>query len=390
MLDSAALYGVTLPREPRLGATVSLDDARDGDWQPRDGVEHVYIDAPFATLRVDASAARGAYVQRLGEPEEPERPSVMAEALRFWGIWVIAAALAASVLIEPVRRRRAGRWATLGLCVCAAAVNLFAVTRPAAEETPEEDGVLVEFEDGAPAVLSVAPPDGDDTDLTVVGEDGAPAPCKYNPVTRAIDARIVTGGKYYLRLSAVYFTDIKDKSAEMRQAIRVLTSRGLMDGAGERSFLPDREITRAEFLSVALRVMGMLDGEAESHFPDVLRSDWFYSVAASTEKERLIIGYDDGTFRGNAPILKAQMVAVTGSALSRVMGYPTPTETEADEILREYTDGDAIADWARESVALAARAGIVPRRADGSFDSESVMTRGDAAIMLYRLFMRMW
>jgi hypothetical protein len=159
-----------------------------------------------------------------------------------------------------------------------------------------------------------------------------------------------------------------------------------MDGADEREFLPDREITRAEFLSVVLRVMNLIDEEAESGFPDVLRSDWFYTVAASAGKERLISGYEDGTFRGNTPIQKIQMVTIAANALQRMMSYTAVDD--ADEVLNAYADGEKIANWARAGVALATRAGIVPERADGAFDGGGVMTRGDAAVMLYRMFMK--
>jgi hypothetical protein len=134
--------------------------------------------------------------------------------------------------------------------------------------------------------------------------------------------------------------------------------------------------------------MQLLDPAAESSFPDVLRSDWFYAVAASAEKERLAVGFEDGAFRGNSPIPKDQMVVIAANCLARAMDYHLTADPET--LLETYNDRDTLADWAKSGIALATQTGVVPYRADGNFDPQSAMTRGDAAIMLYRLVMKMW
>ncbi|MDR2664994.1 MAG: S-layer homology domain-containing protein [Oscillospiraceae bacterium] len=394
MMDSASQRGVRFRREPRIGVTYSSDDeARFKVESVGDlggDIDFVYLDAPFGALRLDArgSGTVGpASLRRLGADADGP-PTALSSAAAGWSIWASLAVMAVSICVEPLRRRAAMRWAVLAACLMLFSVNALTARRAAATDEPEEDGIEVEFQGDAAAILSFPIEDDRDRDLAVFNEDGEPVPCKYNPVTGMVDARVTADGKYYVALSAVYFTDIDGKSAEMRSAIRALTSRGLMAGADERKFLPDREITRAEFLSVVLRVMDLLDEDAQCSLPDVLRSDWFYSVAASAEKERLISGYEDNTFRGNEPILKVQMASIAGNALMRMMDYERPDD--ADEILRVYTDSDDIPTWARDSVALAAFTGVVPTRADGSFGGGDVMTRGDASVMLYRLFVKIW
>jgi hypothetical protein len=394
MMDSASQYGVRFRREPRIGVTRSSGDesrfAVDSIDGPGRGIDFVYLDAPFGALRLDArgdDALGTASLRRLGAAGAGQ-PTALSTAAACWSVWAALAVLAASICVEPLRRRSAARWVVLSVCLVLFAANALTAPRPGAADGPEEDGIEVKFQGGSAAILSFPIDDSRDRDLTVFNEDGEPVPCKYNPVTGMIDARVTEQGKYYIGLSAVYFTDIDGLSAQMQRAIRALTSRGLMAGADERKFLPDREITRAEFLSVVLRVMDLLDEDAQCDLPDVLRSDWFYSVAASAEKERLISGYEDNTFRGNEPILKVQMAEIAGNALMRMMDYERPGD--ADDILRVYTDGDEIAPWARDSVALAAFTGIIPTRSDGSFGGGDVMTRGDASVMLYRLFEKIW
>jgi hypothetical protein len=397
MMDSAAMYGVEFVRKLRIGATVYVDgeavvevDGRELGEAAGEQYDYVCIEAPFARLRLDArdAAGRGDVAMRdLRVPTAPEKPAVIEAALRFWSVWAILVSLIVSLAIEPLRRKAPTRWITLATCLALAGGNALSLALTREEIFVADDGVEISIAEGAPFILSLPARDEYEAELTVVDADGKPLPCKYNSLTRTVDARVNAGGKYYLRLSAVYFTDIADKSDEMRRAVRVLTSCGLMDGADERSFLPDREITRAEFASVMLRVMGLLDESAESRFTDVLRSDWFYAAAASAEKEGMISGYEDGTFRGNTPIPKEQMVTAAANALTRMMDYSAPEDEDA--ALAVYSDGAEIPRWARSGAALATRAGIVPRRGDGKFGG-GVMTRGDAAIILHRLFERIW
>lgn len=56
--------------------------------------------------------------------------------------------------------------------------------------------------------------------------------------------------------------------------------------------------------------------------------------------------------------------------------------------LTRYKDG--VVDWAQKEVALATKENLVVYRTDGTFKGSSGMTRGDAAIVVYRLFQKIW
>ena len=70
------------------------------------------------------------------------------------------------------------------------------------------------------------------------------------------------------------------------------------------------------------------------------------------------------------------------------MRYKNPSNVSG--ILSVYTDASSIAQWGREDIALATRENLVVRRNDGNFNGSATMTRGDAAIILYRMFMKIW
>jgi len=125
-----------------------------------------------------------------------------------------------------------------------------------------------------------------------------------------------------------------------------------------------------------------------SSFTDVSRNDWYYSAVATAERERLLDGFEDNTFRGNTQIPKDLMVVVTANMLIDQMGYLVPTDIEAE--LARYLDRNEIERWSEDGVSLATQSNVLIYRIDGLFAPKSIMTRGDAAIVLYRVFNKVW
>jgi hypothetical protein len=131
-----------------------------------------------------------------------------------------------------------------------------------------------------------------------------------------------------------------------------------------------------------------VDIDAESGFTDLDRSDWYYTAAAAAEREGIIHGFEDGTFRGEMDIPKDQLVVAAANTLMKRMNYKAPPDVDAE--LTRYLDRTELAAWSEGGIALATRSNVMLYRTDALFAPASVMTRGDAAIMLYRVFMKVW
>ena len=231
------------------------------------------------------------------------------------------------------------------------------------------------------------PSDGGDTTYrTVATSDGTATASKYNPATTMMDGKVNTSGTYTVKSNEKDFTDIADKSAEMQKAIRYLASKGIINGTTPTTFSPDGSINRAEIATLLVKALGKLDSTATASFSDVTKSNWFYTAAASSQRHKLINGYEDNTFRGTTNINKVQIVAVSSRVLTSEMNYKTPSNPSS--YLGKYSD--SIATWAQSEVALATKENLVVYRTDGTFSGDKAMTRGDAAIIIYRLFQRIW
>ena len=78
---------------------------------------------------------------------------------------------------------------------------------------------------------------------------------------------------------------------------------------------------------------------------------------------------------------------MSARVLKNEMRYKTPENTSEH---LTYADSADIADWAKGDVALASMANLIVKRIDEKFVGNDQMTRGDTAIILYRLFMKIW
>lgn len=237
-----------------------------------------------------------------------------------------------------------------------------------------------------PITLSLLSDSSDKTYQAVVNAEGAAIASKYNPATAVMDGKINTDGKYTVQTNQKDFTDISNKSVEMQKAIQYLASKGIINGTSSTTFSPDNTISRAQITSLLIRALGKMDNSAVADFTDVPPSAWFYAAAASSQKHGIIKGFGDKTFRGNIAINKTQIVAVSSRVLVSEMGYKTPSNTAS--YLSKYSD--SVSDWAKGEVALATRENLVVYRTDGTFSGGKNMTRGDAAVIIYRLFQKIW
>ena len=259
-----------------------------------------------------------------------------------------------------------------------------------AETLSMENALDIEIPGGSmtnPITVSLPNGSKDTTYQAIVNQStDAATTSKHNPVTDKMDGKVNTSGTYTVKTNEVDFTDISSKSTEMKEAIKYLAARGIINGTGGTNFSPDGSISRAELTALVVRALGKVDSKATTSFRDVTKANWFYAPVASSQRLGYINGFEDNTFRGTITINKEQIVVIAARVLGSEMNYKTPTNTAT--YLSKYSD--TVVSWAQPQVALATRENLVVYRTDGTFSGAKDMTRGDAAIIIYRLFQRIW
>lgn len=228
---------------------------------------------------------------------------------------------------------------------------------------------------------------GDSKYMAIVDENGNPVGGRYNPATGAIEAKITESGVYQIVNNEKDFNDIKHLSEEMQESIKILAAKGIIEGTSAKEFSPEDSISRAEVAALLLRVLSQVDPNADGGFADVKKSDWFYGTAGSAKAYGMIQGFEDNTFRGNATIAKDQILTVASRILQKEMKYIVP---EQPSEWLTFVDSASIADWAERDIALATMANIITRTHDNTIHANENMTRGDAALIIMRLFYKVW
>jgi len=194
--------------------------------------------------------------------------------------------------------------------------------------------------------------------LVIANAQGEIQTSIFNPATHTIDAMITANGIYHLRETEAHFADIAHKNPMIQAAIIQLASRGIMRGASETDFRPDSPMIIMDFEQA---LSAIFPGE--------------YTASVSTEH-----------------MTKGQMAAMIGNFLMTFMDYYPPQSIE--EILSIFEDHDTISNlhtaWEAYQIALAVQTDILLHRTDNHFAPESTVTRGDAAVLLYRLYSRVW
>ena len=98
-------------------------------------------------------------------------------------------------------------------------------------------------------------------------------------------------------------------------AITIMTELNIVKGYEDGSFKPNAPITRAEFATMASQFDKLNGGSL--NFTDVNTSHWAYPYIASAYNKGWISGYPDGSFRPEKSISREEVVSITNRMLDR-------------------------------------------------------------------------
>lgn len=186
---------------------------------------------------------------------------------------------------------------------------------------------------------------------------------------------IGTNGGAAVYAQAKTFKDISTHWA--KNDIEMMATMGYIKGS-DGQYHPDNNITRAEFVVMMVRILGLSSRDGTIlPFTDIRQTDWFAGELAAAVGNGLIEGYSDSTFRPNAYINRNEIGNIIGNLLDSNL-----TSLQATEALKEFTDD--IPQWARDKVAATVNAGIVKGFPDKTFGGSHNATRGQAATILLR------
>jgi hypothetical protein len=188
----------------------------------------------------------------------------------------------------------------------------------------------------------------------------------------------------------------------MRNSINILASKGIIIGVTEDLFAPSKTITKAEAAAFIVRLLDYygkiespkkLTGGDLGYFKDVRNSDWFYKEVYAAVKNNIVDG-TGGSFYPNGRISRLTIFEIAAEMLKKHAGINLESDENGLDYLLLFTDKyEFLFAIPREkftnSMGLVIKEELVLWRIDGRLALEETMTRGDFAVMLYRLFNKM-
>lgn len=149
---------------------------------------------------------------------------------------------------------------------------------------------------------------------------------------------------------------------------------GIVNGVSATQFMPDANVTRAEFTKMAAGIFGLTATSATSQFVDVPAGEWYaQSVIAATEAG-IVQGISDTEFGPEENITREQMATIIG----RQLGMTSSAALT-------YTDSASIEAYAVPYVAALTEAGYLTGD-NGQFNPKANATRAEAATLLDRVY----
>ena len=151
---------------------------------------------------------------------------------------------------------------------------------------------------------------------------------------------------------------------------------GYVDG----TVRPNNLITRAEVTTIFFR---LLSDESRSEFwsqtnpySDVSRNLWCNNAISTLTNAGIILGYNDGTFKPDAPITRAQLAAIAVRFSTVIY--------DGDSTFNDVPSSH----WASRYIALAEYLGWINGYRDNTFKPDQYITRAEAITLINRVLER--
>jgi len=175
------------------------------------------------------------------------------------------------------------------------------------------------------------------------------------------------------RYTTVTYVNLKS-APELNKKDHIAFMLGYPDG----SFAPDRNITRAEVATIFAHLLAdemEMDKSYPNTFVDVPEDHWCYNEIAYLQQYEIISGYEDGTFRPEAPITRAEFAAIV---------CKFENLTEGEQSFSDVPDSH----WAAQYINYAATRGWVSGYEDGTFRPEDYISRGEVLAAICNILER--
>ena len=174
------------------------------------------------------------------------------------------------------------------------------------------------------------------------------------------------------------FSDVSE-NAWYYESVGKAYDSGIMKGKSESIFDPKGNVTRAEFVTILMRLSGDEAPENSISFKDVKKTGWYYSAVCWANAGGIVLGYEDNTFRPNAGIKRSEMATLI-SRFSEYMHYTFESDETAAKSFSDIKGNE----WYAASVEALRESGLFKGNEKGEFSPKANATRAETATLFVR------
>ncbi|BAZ07757.1 S-layer homology domain-containing protein [Calothrix sp. NIES-3974] len=180
------------------------------------------------------------------------------------------------------------------------------------------------------------------------------------------------------------FTDVPDNFWASK-FIDTLSSRNVIKGFNDNSFLPNKPVTRAEFASILQQAFDKAGTGKVLQFSDISGDFWAKGAINKSVGMGFLSGYPDSNFKPEQPIPRVQVIVALVSGLGNLKAPANP-----EQVISIYKDAKDIPNYAKEKVAIATTNGLVVNHPDPqAFAPNREATRAEVTAMIHQTLVRM-
>lgn len=162
-----------------------------------------------------------------------------------------------------------------------------------------------------------------------------------------------------------------------KKTIQEWIDKGYIKGVGDQGVLPNKEISRAEFVRMVNLRFGYNKPAESNKFTDVKAGSWYYNDVMYALKQGYIAGISETQFGPKMMVSREQ----AGTIVARIADVGSD-----EEGLKVFKDADKFAKYAKGPIGAAAKLKIISGYEDKTFRPKKVLTRAEAMVLLEKSY----
>ena len=187
-----------------------------------------------------------------------------------------------------------------------------------------------------------------------------------------------TDDKSGINVKKSRYADIDNHWA--KKYITYLEDKDILTAFKDDVFNPNKYITRAELLTMVVKMKNLNTINYKGSFKDVSKDYPYADIIQTAYENKIIKGYGDGTFRPDNEISRAEMSVML---ISLARGKDV-SDDEIDTLLSIFKDKSKIPQWSKKYMAWSVKNKLIEGY-DGNVNAKKNISRAEICTILYKI-----